>query len=350
MACTVEEEICTDCPVADVDLYDVYHTVLDGVPVVIGHSSSYGLSFSFRRVLDGDTLDFNSVNTRYPAFAKDQYGTTWDVFGVAIRGPQTGRSLTPLHGGYGYWFCWSSIFPSIRLGGEALPLDTTVLTDDDWIVDANYVNRGAATDAIQSLDNPVFEKLSNREILRTSILEDDDEIILVKQNEEIKAYPVKILNYHEVVNDYVGGLPIAVTYSPYSGSAGVLSRKVDGDLLEFGVSGLVYNNNLLLYDRPTKSYWSQLLGKCVNGAYVNAQLDVVPHVQVKWSKLKEWYWEHTMLAIDQGFDIDYGIPVLPDYESNNEYLPFPIAGNDGRRARKAIVYGCHVEEDAYAID
>jgi hypothetical protein len=135
-------------------------------------------------------------------------------------------------------------------------------------------------------------------------LVDSDRVIGVVVDGVARAYPLRILNWHEVVNDTVGGRPICVTYNPLCDSTVVFDRRVAGDVLEFGVSGLLYNSNLLLYDRRPdsrgESLWSQLQFRAVAGpaAAAGRELTVLPAVVLRWA---DWWAAHpetTILAPD----------------------------------------------------
>jgi hypothetical protein len=136
-------------------------------------------------------------------------------------------------------------------------------------------------------------------------LVDPDRVIGVVAGGEARAYPLKILNWHEVVNDQLGGSPIAVTYSPLCDSAVVFDRRVGDGTLEFGVSGLLYNSNLLMYDRcpsvAAESLWSQLQFRAVAGpgAGRGQRLRIVPFVLVHWSDWRERHPDTTVLAPDR---------------------------------------------------
>jgi hypothetical protein len=122
-------------------------------------------------------------------------------------------------------------------------------------------------DAIPSIDNPEFA---------AAYFGDNDDEVIVLDSDPAKAYPLRILNYHEIVNDEVGGLPVAVTWCPLCGSAVVYDRCVDGEVLTFGVSGKLADDDLVMYDRQTDSEWKQSLGECIQGHFEGTTLDVLP--------------------------------------------------------------------------
>jgi len=135
-------------------------------------------------------------------------------------------------------------------------------------------------------------------------LVDSDAVIGVTIGGQARAYPLRVLTWHEVVNDELDGVPIAVTYNPLCSSAAVLGRRVGGETLTFGVSGLLYNSNLLLYDRRAsgagESLWSQLQFRALAGpaAAKGARLEVLPMAVMRWRDWKAAHPETTVLAPD----------------------------------------------------
>ncbi len=160
-----------------------------------------------------------------------------------------------------------------------------------------------AKDGISSLQNP--ETVTVEEIERADrnerykYLVSSDRIIGVTLQGEARAYPLRVLNWHEIVNDVVGNRPIAVTYSPLCDSAVVYDREVEGQEFTFGVSGLVYNSNPLLFNRTGdgagESLWSQLLGEALSGKDAGKKLTVIPCSLVSWNGWKTLYPQTTVL-------------------------------------------------------
>ena len=112
---------------------------------------------------------------------------------------------------------------------------------------------GPPRDGIPAIDRPQFVKPSEVNFLR-----DEDRVLSVKIDNEVRAYPLRILNWHEIVNDQIGDQAVGVTYCPLSGAGIVFDRRVNGRKPSFGVSGLLYQSDLVMYDRDTESLWPQL--------------------------------------------------------------------------------------------
>jgi hypothetical protein len=142
---------------------------------------------------------------------------------------------------------------------------------------------GPVKDGIPSIDDPAFVSVQEADIA------DEVQGILVDFEGVQRYYPFSILVWHEVVNDSIGDTHFAVTFCPLCGSGVVFDRDVDGDVLEFGVSGLLYESNLLMYDRDTESLWSQSLGEAVVGEKTGAVLDILFMQLVDFATLADDY-------------------------------------------------------------
>ncbi len=171
------------------------------------------------------------------------------------------------------------------------------------------ITGGLRKDALRALvDPPVFagqEVADYNATLYGKYLVSSDRVIGVEINGETRAYPLRVLNCHEIVNDTLGGVPIAVTYNPLCDSVVVVGREVDGEILEFGVSGLVYNSNLLMFDRRPnadgESLWSQLQARAIAGpAAADARtLRVLPASLVRWGDWLAARPQTTVLELDR---------------------------------------------------
>ncbi|MEM9917214.1 MAG: DUF3179 domain-containing protein [Bacteroidota bacterium] len=162
-----------------------------------------------------------------------------------------------------------------------------------------------------------------------------------------KAYPTKILDRHEVVNDHFGNEPVLVTYCPLcrSGMA-FLVKDLEGQS-SFGVSGLLYNSDVLLYDRQTASLWSQILGEAVSGPMAGTKLPVVAVEQTSWG---QWYARHPESQVLDQRGRDYSQKAYAEYEQSGR-LMFPVNHRDKRLPEKALVIGIEINGQfkAYAF-
>ncbi len=177
---------------------------------------------------------------------------------------------------------------------------------------------GPQRDGILAIDKPVFISAKQAKFLKP-----DDRVLGLINNKQAKAYPIAILNYHEIVNDDVGGDKIAVTYCPLCGSGIAYRSKVGGKNLNFGVSGLIYNSALLLYDRQTESLWSQILAKAITGPMKGTKLDTVQLTHTTWRDWLQRYPNTLALSTKTGFSHDYRKEPYAGYEKSGR-LWFPV--------------------------
>ncbi len=140
---------------------------------------------------------------------------------------------------------------------------------------------GPPKDGIPSIDDPEFIAVAEMEDLGPQ-----EPVIGLEVNGDARAYPLRILMWHEIVNDEVGGVPLAVTYCPLCNAAIVFDRRVGGDVLEFGTTGKLRNSDLIMYDRTTESWWQQFLGEAIVGTLLGEKLTVVPARLESWERFK----------------------------------------------------------------
>ncbi len=192
---------------------------------------------------------------------------------------------------------------------------------------------GPPKDGIPSIDEPKFVKSSKAEFVS-----DDDLVIGIDINGEQKAYPLFIMVWHEIVNDNVGEIPVAVTYCPLCFTNQVFDRTIDGKITEFGTSGKLYNSNLVMYDRNTDSQWSQALGMAITGQMTGQTLKRIPFDVARWSDWKSLYPDTLVLTTDTGFFRTYGVDPYGDYYIDSRVI-FPVENKDERLFLKEKILG-----------
>ena len=192
---------------------------------------------------------------------------------------------------------------------------------------------GPPKDGIPSIDEPKFAKSSDAEFVS-----DDDLVIGIDINGEQKAYPLFIMVWHEIVNDNIGGIPVAVTYCPLCFTNQVFDRTVDGKITEFGTSGKLYNSNLVMYDRNTDSQWSQALGMAITGQMTSQTLKRIPFDVARWSDWKSLYPDTLVLTTDTGFSRAYGSDPYGNYYTDSRVI-FPVENKDERLFLKEKILG-----------
>ena len=198
----------------------------------------------------------------------------------------------------------------------------------------NFSSRGLPKDSIAAIDKPKFISIKQAD----EFLSDEDAGVGLEYGDEARFYPLRILSWHEAVNDSIAGVPIAVTYSPLTETAIVFKRKVEGKILEFGVSQKLLNSNLILYDRATESLWSQILEEAVVGEMTGKKLETLPIEILSWKNWKELRPQSKVLSKDTGFSKPYGDDPYAGYRASDTIF-FPIAHRDDRLRPKETIFG-----------
>ena len=206
---------------------------------------------------------------------------------------------------------------------------------------------GVRVDAIPALDNPKMISAVDAEYLNA-----DDLVFGVEIGGDARAYPLRIVNWHEMVNDVVGGTPVSLAYCTLCNAGILYETKIEGrdQPLTFGTSGLLYHSNKLMYDRATDSLWDQFMGRPVVGPLVGSgiTLKVLPLVTTTWRLWRAKHPTTKVLSLDTGFSRDYGPDVAyHDYFASKDLL-FPAAVKDHRLNQKDLVFGVRAAGGAKA--
>jgi len=172
---------------------------------------------------------------------------------------------------------------------------------------------GPPKDGIPALSDPQLI-----DALDATYLQPNDRILGVEIDGVSRAYPISILNWHEIVNDQINGQQFAVTFCPLCGTGVAFSSNVGGKVTEFGVSGLLYNSDVLLYDRNTESLWSQIMGEAVAGKLLGEKLKPIPINHTTW---RDWLAQHPdtkVLSTETGYSRDYARNPYQGYEQSRQ--------------------------------
>jgi hypothetical protein len=178
---------------------------------------------------------------------------------------------------------------------------------------------------------------------------DDDRVLGVERNGAFRAYPLLVLWWHEVVNDTLGGDAVLVTYCPLTGSGLAYDPRIGDARQQFGVSGLLFENNLIMFDRATRSLWPQLLLSARCGPQRNTPLRQLPLVETTWGAWRTTHPTTTVVSTNTGHQRPYGeYPYDGDYDTpTNPDLLFPSSPYSDARPPKELVLG--VREDTTAV-
>jgi len=202
------------------------------------------------------------------------------------------------------------------------------------VPESQIVSGGPGRDAIPALTNPVFVTAGDTPLPQDAL------VLGVVEGGEARAYPHNLLWHHEIINDRLGGVPITVSYCPLTGSGMVYEARISGVELDFGVSGLIFDNNLVLFDRSTESLWSQMRVQSICGSRRGTEPALKPVVQSTWAAWKALHPETTIVSFNTGFSRNYGqYPYGPYDRIGNTQLLFPQSAIDRRRPMKELVIG-----------
>ena len=179
------------------------------------------------------------------------------------------------------------------------------------VVLSDMIEGGPGKDGIASIDQPTFESIESAE----RWLNDREPVIVFINGEKSKAYPLQILIYHEIVNDELGDEKIAITYCPLCNAALVFSRWHKESLLDFGTTGKVYTNNLVMYDRQSETWWLQFSGEAVVGDYAGDTLKLLHSQLVSFKQFKDAHPLGEVLSNNTGFNKKYGSNPYINYDS-----------------------------------
>jgi len=223
--------------------------------------------------------------------------------------------------------------------GLALPAGPEPLVDL-----AEIRSGGPPPDGIPPIDEPNFVGAGD-----VDFLADNEPVLALDIDGDARAYPVQILTWHEIVNDTVAGIPVAVTYCPLCNSAVAYDRRVGGRVVDFGTSGLLWNSALVMYDRQTETLWSHFTGQGIVGELTGVELDTYPVATVSWEVWREANPGGLVLSRDTGFDRDYGRNPYPGYDDVNGD-PFLFEGEvDGRFTAMTRIVGIELDGEALGV-
>ena len=230
-------------------------------------------------------------------------------------------------------------------GGSGV--DGSVGGDDDWLIPLSEVRDGGpGKDGIPALTNPPFISAEQERFLN-----DSDLVVGIRVGDEARAYPHLILDWHEIVNDTIEDTHFSVTYCPLTGTGIGWNRELSGGVTTFGVSGLLYNSNLIAYDRATDSNWSQMQGRGVNGAHIGRDIETVQVVETTWETWKILFPETKVVSPATGHNKPYGVYPYGSYRTDDRLI-FQVDRDDARLHKKERIHGILVDDESkvYPID
>ncbi|MFH1404885.1 MAG: DUF3179 domain-containing protein [Patescibacteria group bacterium] len=222
--------------------------------------------------------------------------------------------------------------------------DTVTQTETSSIVSKLSLSN-VGKDSMPSIDNPVFENVWQAD----QYLAEDGYGLDVSVGSTHRFYPFQILAWHEIVNDTFYGKSLVITFSPLCFSGMVFERYVNNEIVDFGTSEKLLENNLVIYDRQTGSLWSQLLGRAISGDLEGRKLEQYPARTMTWAQWKIQYPLGAVLSRSTGAERDYSIDPYSAYYQNNDVM-FLTSHKDARKRSKEKIIGSWTDEGAVAQD
>ena len=299
------------------------------------------------------TLDAHRTDLEIPAppsgtwvLRDRESGSLITADGWAFEGPlaEAGVRLPHLAKTSAFWFAWSVFHPGSEIWGrDASVRDAVIRSDGDCLVPCDQIRRNLPRDAIPSLPNPGppqgSPRFADAGSSDAAYLRPGDMVIGLFDGTEARAYPHNVLWWHEIVNATFGGQPLSVSFCPLTGSALVFSASRSA----FGVSGNLYNSNLVLYDHDTASLFSQMRREAVTGERRGEILEEVPFVETTWERWQQMHPGTKVIASSTGFSRDYTRYPYGDYRSDDrDTFSVTDPSPDPQFPGKALVTGVHV--------
>ena len=213
----------------------------------------------------------------------------------------------------------------------------------DPLIPADEIRHGGPPrDGIPAIDSPLFTSADE-----AGFLNEDDRVLGLVRNGLAKAYPIRILDWHEIVNDAFGNESVVVSFCPLCGTGMAFDATIDGKARSFGVSGLLYNSDVLLYDRETESLWSQIMRQSVSGPMKGQSLEQLPLTHTTW---RDWLTRHPdtlVLSTETGYSRDYSRSPYGGYGQSANIF-FPVKNKSSKYHPKELVIGINVDGSAKA--
>ena len=200
--------------------------------------------------------------------------------------------------------------------------DSNQVFSDEWLIPTDDINLNALLDNIPAIEKPEFENIQN-----SRFVFENNYVNVIRHNGRVRIYPQQITNWHEVVNDQLDDWKFSLTFCPVTGSVLIWDRVINQQATTFGVSGMQYESNLILYDRATKSFWSQMYFQCVNGQRIRTYAEFGQSIEMNYELATTLFPEAEVLSPHTGYDFPYHLNTNNKLPGHDRYYGvFP--GND----------------------
>ncbi|MDR9415108.1 MAG: DUF3179 domain-containing protein [Gracilimonas sp.] len=208
-------------------------------------------------------------------------------------------------------------------------------------IDLNTLKSGGPPkDGIPSINEPKFVTIDQAK----TWINQNEPVIAFQLNNIARAYPLQVLIWHEIVNDQIDEIPILVTFCPLCYSAIVFDRRIEGETLEFGVSGFLRHSDMIMFDRKTESFWQQFTGEAVVGDYTGTRLKILPSQIMSFNQFRAIHPDGKVLSKETGHQRPYGKNPYVGYDDVNNTPLFIDEPQDGRLKPMQKVVGIQVKD------
>ena len=215
---------------------------------------------------------------------------------------------------------------------------------------APLLDRGKIVAVLQADGIPAVDDPKCTPVAEVTTLSDDTPVVALEVNGDVRAYPLEILTWHELVNDTVGGVPITLSYCPLCNSAIAYDRRVGDRILDFGTSGALSQSSMVMYDRQSETIWTHYNGQAIAGELAGTQLSFFSSSVVSWGAFKEQFPDALVLSRDTGHNRNYGSNPYPGYEGvDDPFGRFITDEIDPRLEPMQRVIGIDVDGSSLAV-
>ena len=322
-----------------------------GVPLLVYANGKSGMFAAYERKhpIETHELLFTLASNSFPDIFKDQDGNLWNVFGQGVSPSVEGLQLNKVDHLVGYYFIFPAFYSSLQFMGStgAARYPSALQTGKEWLVNEQYLAIGSFRDGIQSIDVPRFIGTTGKNLIDDGFYGplDKKELVSVFRFDGItRIYPHRILQSHEVVNDQIGDLHFALSYCPLTGTSRVWSREIKNKIVSFGVSGILFNNNLVLFDRSSESNWSQVLNRAIHGPYIEQPSTTFNVLEMTLQDALLLDGKLELLDPDPLWLSRYGQSSYDDYKVS-ESIIFPISARENSLPAKERVLGVTIQDE-----
>ncbi len=258
-------------------------------------------------------------------FTDEQTGSSWNVRGEAFDGPLKGQRLRQIPAFNAFWFAWSVFYDGSEVWNKAVNRPGAINGEAACEVPCSEIISACSggLDCIPALDYDGTKGRPKAELVDANAdgakyLNENDFVLGVFLNGEARAYPHNILWWHEIYNDKIGDTEFSVSFCPLTGSGMAVAGKIGNADVDFGVSGNLFNSNLVMFDRQSESFFSQMTFTGIKGEQKGVKLELLPIVETTWKRWKEMYPKTKVASDTQGYTRSYTSYPYGNYRENHD--------------------------------